>query len=516
MSSSPNTSLAVVVWVPLWNPGLLTGAPSSTNSGVARQLKAHVDPMPALIYLVEADDDEIPELISDEEGLKGAISCVMIMSVDASFVLHDTPAVAASYQQPAADLQKGERYAFVDMLFQHPALKASIDIDAICMAKCSCVCHKPCFEGEEDREKVPVETAGVNERNQKLPTGRRRLSTRHTRSLESTSYEIGTLFAGLLALTDRRGRCGGEWRGVSGGVWVGGKGSGVSAHRACLGLNGEKKLGMKCRREGTKEELSDESDSQDDHLGFLSLSQIDSTCGEIDRCDLCNTTLAAQANAGIRAFRCFTCELGVQCEECWMQEWNQRTHQWGQRIDAPVVMLSIARKCGGCEVELATPSSSLPLGTVLCRDHEGGPQLLCKLCFKREHRLHPLHRIYVWGRSGWCDSSLANEGLHYNLGSAVVVWGRSGWCDSSLANEGLHYNLGHAGRECLDPEDLTSLMVVADNGVHKIRVRYCGCGKYDEGAVFARPSQFCPKSRKRAMSRVCKRLERALVGVDYS
>ncbi|KAJ7029954.1 hypothetical protein C8F04DRAFT_1187129 [Mycena alexandri] len=116
---SADNSLAVVLWVPLWNPKtsngstsaaaatVLVGAPGPTNEAVAD------DSMPALIACTEADDDTTPDSISEEGWLKKTILGIEKLSVDACFRLPQSALVSASTQErvasPAADLQRGER-----------------------------------------------------------------------------------------------------------------------------------------------------------------------------------------------------------------------------------------------------------------------------------------------------------------------------------------------------------------------------------------------------------------------
>jgi hypothetical protein len=50
------------------------------------------------------------------------------------------------------------------------------------------------------------------------------------------------------------------------------------------------------------------------------ISQIDADDIELAHCDLCRIPLGPQADsADSRAFRCFNCELSVQCETCCSQ-----------------------------------------------------------------------------------------------------------------------------------------------------------------------------------------------------
>ncbi|KAJ7025308.1 hypothetical protein C8F04DRAFT_1269335 [Mycena alexandri] len=139
---------------------VLVGAPGPTNEAVAD------DSMPALIACTEADDDTTPDSISEEGWLKkNHVSddarvrflfsfdvCslgIEKLSVDACFRLPQSALVSASTQErvasPAADLQRGERFANLDysLLQQAPALQhVNIAYDIACQVRCDCRCHK--------------------------------------------------------------------------------------------------------------------------------------------------------------------------------------------------------------------------------------------------------------------------------------------------------------------------------------------------------------------------------------
>lgn len=57
------------------------------------------------------------------------------------------------------------------------------------------------------------------------------------------------------------------------------------------------------------------SDSEED----IPISHIDADADDVTQCDMCHTRLGPEADAGTRAFRCYTCELSVQCEVCCSQ-----------------------------------------------------------------------------------------------------------------------------------------------------------------------------------------------------
>ncbi|KAJ7604357.1 hypothetical protein DFH06DRAFT_1151226 [Mycena polygramma] len=138
-------------------------------------------------------------------------------------------------------------------------------------------------------------------------------------------------------------------------------------------------------------------------------------------------------------------------------EWDSAGRRWGEQENIGLTMSTMAKVCGHCEVELAARSRSLREGTVLCLDcGEYGAQLLCERCCKSEHRLRPLHRIKVWN-DGWDVSTLA---------------------------EGLIVHLGHSGHPCLWPVlPVKPMMVMSMSGVHRVNIRYCGCGQFEAGPV---------------------------------
>ncbi|KAJ7025307.1 hypothetical protein C8F04DRAFT_1191578 [Mycena alexandri] len=229
------------------------------------------------------------------------------------------------------------------------------------------------------------------------------------------------------------------------------------------------------------EDVSDDSDSDGEPDSSStcaaeegpSLSKIDGDCDDIQHgdcddiqhCDMCPKTLGATADAGTRAFRCHSCELSVQCETCCsqahlmkdthvIQEWNNISREWGEQVGMPDVMSSLAKNCGSCNTHLAAPNSVLPKKTVLCLDC--GPSLLCGLCFQSKHKLRALHRVRIWDQ---------------------------GWRASTLAELGFEYSLGHDGSACLWPLETTWLKVITYGGYHNIRVKYCGCGKFEAGEL---------------------------------
>lgn len=58
-------------------------------------------------------------------------------------------------------------------------------------------------------------------------------------------------------------------------------------------------------------------------------------------------------------------------------------------------------------------------------------------------------------------------------------WTGAYWDRSTLSSLGLVYQLGHNGGKCQAPVDeyVRPLLVMHTNGIHEVRVQYCGCGE---------------------------------------
>jgi hypothetical protein len=63
------------------------------------------------------------------------------------------------------------------------------------------------------------------------------------------------------------------------------------------------------------EEMPDDESSDGDQASPHSLSQID-TDDAVNHCDMCQKSLGGDTDTDARAFRCYNCELSVQCETC--------------------------------------------------------------------------------------------------------------------------------------------------------------------------------------------------------
>ncbi|KAJ6504318.1 hypothetical protein C8R47DRAFT_1210385 [Mycena vitilis] len=209
-------------------------------------------------------------------------------------------------------------------------------------------------------------------------------------------------------------------------------------------------------------EVSDESSDEGEHLP-TSLSQIDAD-DAVNHCDMCHRCLDAD-DEDTRAFRCYNCELAVQCETCcsarhisstrvghMLQEWDHEAQAWSKQQETAAFMSTMVKACSSCEIELATQSRAFQDdGALVCLDCHAS--LYCPRCCLRAHQREPLHRVKIW------------EGR---------------WAVTTLADEGLVVNLGHGGDACLYPTGpVVGLTVLTMGGVHRVNVRFCGCGKFE-------------------------------------
>ncbi|KAJ7839302.1 hypothetical protein B0H13DRAFT_1911322 [Mycena leptocephala] len=105
--------------------------------------------------------------------------------------------------------------------------------------------------------------------------------------------------------------------------------------------------------------------SDDENKPPLPISQIDAETDELAHCDMCRTQLGPRAaDIDTRAFRCFNCELSVQCETCCsqahlnfaghtVQEWSNISREWGEKHEMCEVLSPLTKMCSGCNIELA-------------------------------------------------------------------------------------------------------------------------------------------------------------------
>lgn len=96
-------------------------------------------------------------------------------------------------------------------------------------------------------------------------------------------------------------------------------------------------------------------------------------------------------------------------------------------------------------------STSIPL--FRCDDCSN-PLLYCKDCFVGRHQYLPFHRVLEWTT-------------------------QERFQRTSLFELGLELHLSHSGVRCRQEQEWLSLAIRHTNGVHRVRVRYCGCGKIE-------------------------------------
>lgn len=99
--------------------------------------------------------------------------------------------------------------------------------------------------------------------------------------------------------------------------------------------------------------------------------------------------------------------------------------------------------------------------------------MLCHDCAGKCHLFNPLHRIEV------CICSLRPSSFSQLI--LVKEWTGSRWAKTSLAKKlGLVVQIGHPGISCPANDEGTpvhDLTVIACNGIHNVRVRWCNCSK---------------------------------------
>ncbi|KAJ7689072.1 hypothetical protein B0H14DRAFT_3532977 [Mycena olivaceomarginata] len=84
----------------------------------------------------------------------------------------------------------------------------------------------------------------------------------------------------------------------------------------------------------------------------------------------------------------------------------------------------------------------------------GGDGLLCEECCVEDHASKPLHRPQRWNGDRWQKIMLKDIGFVYQM--------------------------GYEGRACEAPEEqISSLLVLDVYGPSSLRLRYCGCGKFE-------------------------------------
>ncbi|KAF7335029.1 CxC2 domain-containing protein [Mycena venus] len=196
-------------------------------------------------------------------------------------------------------------------------------------------------------------------------------------------------------------------------------------------------------------ESSDEEDGHDDITG--------------GKCDFCSVVLGPKANIPRRFFRCIDCDSCILCENCLyhehiskpghkLDEWNAAACDWiPTKFKETGLEKKYAMYCSSCCKILARAGERMPRGTLMCR--RCGDGLLCKACCVEDHASEPLHWVQRWSGQIWHKTALNDLGFVYQM--------------------------GHEGRACDEPEKVSSLLVLDICGAVSLRVRYCGCGKFD-------------------------------------
>ncbi|PPR04539.1 hypothetical protein CVT26_002506 [Gymnopilus dilepis] len=85
------------------------------------------------------------------------------------------------------------------------------------------------------------------------------------------------------------------------------------------------------------------------------------------------------------------------------------------------------------------------------------PDLTCRDCCVRRHRMNPLHRIQLTPSQQW-------SGSHFE--------------PISLKSLGLQIQLNHSSMYCVNPQPChASMLVLHTNGIHQVSINFCGCDR---------------------------------------
>ncbi|KAJ7431196.1 hypothetical protein B0H11DRAFT_2262219 [Mycena galericulata] len=185
----------------------------------------------------------------------------------------------------------------------------------------------------------------------------------------------------------------------------------------------------------------------------------------LGRCDRCNLPLGHNTPAPSRVFRCSKCKSGLQCESCChiihvckpthpLEEWDPTVDDddpeaWFKtRFRQTGLVSTHPTCCGVCNVVLAPPGRKIPGWALLC--DECGCGVMCQRCCFKKHEKAPLHLVKSWNGNFWEQTTLREHGFVYKM--------------------------GHSGDPCPHPDKfVSSLLVIAFNGVNRIHLRYCRC-----------------------------------------
>ncbi|KAJ7138992.1 hypothetical protein C8R44DRAFT_867164 [Mycena epipterygia] len=193
-----------------------------------------------------------------------------------------------------------------------------------------------------------------------------------------------------------------------------------------------------------------------------SIEMVETVVGR--KCDFCSVDLGPEAPVPCRFFPCEECSC-VQCESCCyekhlamsrhkVEEWDTTQRIWVPRcLSESGLQNKYQMNCGSCCAILAHAGAPMPTGMLACAQCSNS--LLCSTCCLEDHAVKPLH------------------GLKWN--------GRC-WDMRALKEVGFVYQMGHSGRVCESPEvNVSTLLVLDMSARHSINLRYCMCGKFEAG-----------------------------------
>ncbi|KAJ7601977.1 hypothetical protein DFH06DRAFT_1351787 [Mycena polygramma] len=138
-----NPCLALVLYMPVWTPQTLPIQTPRQLFNARAEPAEEDDDIPGLDPVSDDEDDDVPELISEETFVRDNIYRMRLpLVVDGNFRMK-RPLASES-----GDLQHGEQWAWDAVL--HPSALTSISssfaaftqYDISCRAACKCSCHK--------------------------------------------------------------------------------------------------------------------------------------------------------------------------------------------------------------------------------------------------------------------------------------------------------------------------------------------------------------------------------------
>ncbi|KAJ7913300.1 hypothetical protein B0H13DRAFT_1873982 [Mycena leptocephala] len=172
-----------------------------------------------------------------------------------------------------------------------------------------------------------------------------------------------------------------------------------------------------------------DSSSDNENKAPLPISQIDAETDELAHCDMCRTQLGPRAaDIDTRAFRCFNCELSVQCETC----------------------------CSQAHLNFAGHTVQRMQHRVGRAGHDAG----------------------VWDDYVHCLQPEAFLSSMLHVGAQTIPLASYPGLGARLDadDSGARGHLGHRGACCLWP-------VEPAIGMTTVNLKYCGCGNFEPGAA---------------------------------